>query len=176
MRTQTLAEMLRQRVKRQTWRLRLIVASEILLTVIVLGLTAATLPAMRTSSALRVSAVVLLYTAGVWVFVLWNRRGIWNSYGESMADCVALLRTRAQRRVRSAWFSMLVIAAASLLVSGQIVMSWRADRIGSWEQWVWAAFGAYSIILVAWSYWYLRRAHTELRELAAIGRDLKIFE
>jgi hypothetical protein len=169
---QTLAEMLRARVRLQTIRLRLILVSEILLTIVVLGLAAAALPRMTASGALRASIVVLLYTGGVWAFALWNRRGVWQSYGKSLTDCISLLRLRAERRVRSAWFCVVVIAAATLVMRRQITSAFKSGIVGEWEQWVWFAFGVYSIILVAWSAWYLGRARKELRELEVVERSM----
>lgn len=172
LRTQTLIEVLRRRVRRQTLRLQMIVAAEVLVTLFVLSLTAAAIREMTGVAALRVAVIALLYTGGVWAFALWNRRGIWGSYGESMTDCVSLLRTRAERRVRSAWFSIIVIALASVLVAVQIVAAWSAGSISAWDRAVWTTFAVYSIGLVVWSHWYLRTARRELRELDALSRDL----
>lgn len=167
----TLTEQLAQRVQRQSASFRLILAGEIVLTLAVLVTSGAVIIRKAGSGAVRISALVLLYTAAVWAFTLWNRRGVWEPYGETTVDFVALLRVRAQRRIRSAWFSQVVIVIAALVVSREIATAWRVGAVSTVDL-VWIGLGAYSVAVIAWSVWYRRRARREIRELDAITQEL----
>lgn len=167
----TLTEQLARRVRRQSDSLRLILAGEIVLTLVILVVSGAAIIRNAGAGALRVGAMVVLYTAAVWAFTLWNRRGIWAPYGETTADFVALLRVRAQRRIRTAWFSQIVITVAALLLSREMQAAWRAGEV-SLVDWVWIYFGVYTAAVIVWSVWYRRQARREMRELDALLRDL----
>ena len=170
-RTTTLHEQLATRVRRQSDRLRIIVAGEIVLTLSMLVASGAVIVRNAGASAVRIGAMVLLYTAAIWAFTLWNRRGIWSPYGESTADFVALLRLRAQRRIRTAWFCISVISLAAIVMSREIAAAWRVGT-GTLVDWVWIALGAYSLSVILWSVAYWRHARREIRELDAIARQL----
>jgi hypothetical protein len=170
-RVTTSAEHLAQRVRRQSDRLRLIVVGEIALTVAMLVASGAVIVRNAGASAVRVGLMVVLYTAAVWAFTLWNRRGVWSPYGETTADFVGLLRVRAQRRIRSAWFSQIVISVAVILVAREIEAAWRAGEI-TVVDWVWIALGAYSLAVILWSTWYRLQAQREIRQLDALAQDL----
>ncbi len=164
-------EHLAQRVRRQSDHLRRILAGEIILTLVVLVAAGAAIIQNAGAGAVRVGAMVFLYTAAVWAFTLWNRRGVWKPYGETTADFVALLRVRAQRRIWSAWFSQVVVSVALILVSREVEVAWRAGQV-SLVDWVWIGLGAYSVAVIVWSVWYRRRARREMRELDALSQDL----
>ncbi|MGQ0640471.1 MAG: hypothetical protein ACT4P6_06820 [Gemmatimonadaceae bacterium] len=167
-----LNEHLGERVRRQSGRLRLILAGEIVTTVAILVVSGALIMRNAGANAVRVGALVLLYTAGVWAFTLWNRRGIWSPYGETTADFVGLLRVRAQRRIRTAWFCIIVIGLAAILSSREIKVAWQAGDI-SLTDWIWIGFTAYSACFIVWSAWCLWHAQREIRELDALARDLE---
>jgi hypothetical protein len=169
-----LADVLRGRIDRQTRRMRWVVAIEVAITVIVLHLVATVIIKSGGAGAVRLSALVLLYTGGIWAFALWNRRGTWSPYGEATADFVALLRVRAERRMKSARFCISVIAIAALLVGRQIEAAWRGGSMSAWDRGIWIGFSIYSVGLVAWGVWYLRRARRELQGLAAMERELDL--
>ncbi len=92
----TVSERVAQRVHRQSRRLRMILVSEIILTVIMVAMSFTIVARYNAAGTLRVGAMVLLYTAAVWAFTLWNRRGVWRPYGETTAEFVQLLRVRAE--------------------------------------------------------------------------------
>jgi hypothetical protein len=170
-RATTLHEQLATRVRRQSDRLRIIVAGEIVLTLSMLVASGAVIVRNAGASAVRTGAMVLLYTAAIWAFTLWNRRGIWSPYGESTADFVALLRLRAQRRIRTAWFCISVISLAAIVMSREIAAAWRVGT-ATLADWVWIALGAYSLSVVIWSVAYWRLARREIRELDVLSREL----
>jgi len=170
-RATTLHDRLATRVQRQSDRLRIIVAGEIVLTLSILVASGAVIVRNAGASAVRIGAMVLLYTAAIWAFTLWNRRGIWSPYGETTADFVALLRVRAQRRIRTAWFCISVISLAAIMVSREIARAWRAGTF-TFADWVWIALGAYSLSVVLWSVAYWRLARREIRELDTMAREL----
>ena len=170
-RTTTLHQQLATRVRRQSDRLRIIVAGEIVLTLSMLVASGAVIVRNAGASAVRTGAMVLLYTAAIWAFTLWNRRGIWSPYGESTADFVALLRLRAQRRIRTAWFCISVISLAAIVMSREIAASWRVGTT-TLADWVWIALGAYSLSVILWSLAYWRHARREIRDLDVLSREL----
>lgn len=167
-----LAQRVAERVHTQSKRLRLILASEIAITIVMLAASFAIVARYNTAGTVRVGAMVLLYTAAVWAFTLWNRRGVWRPYGETTADFVQLLRVRAQRRIRSARFSQLVIGLAIILVGREVEAVWRAGSASVWERGVWLVFAVYSVVVIGWSIWYERGARREVRELAEFERQL----
>ncbi len=172
-RTSTITARLADRVQRQSDRLRVIVAGEIALTLAILVCSGAVIVRNAGASAVRIGAMVLLYSAAIWAFTLWNRRGVWSPYGQTTADFIALLRVRAQRRMRTAWFCLMVISLAVILVFREIEVAWRAGNVSLVDS-VWIAMGAYSLCVVLWSIWYRRQARREIRELDALARDLAL--
>lgn len=166
------SERLAQRVHRQSRRLRTIVAIEIALTLVTLVLSFTIVARYNAAGTLRVGGMVLLYTAAVWAFALWNRRGVWRPYGETTADFVHLLRVRAERRIRSARFTQIVIGLAVILVGREVAAAWRAGSGNAWERGAWIAFAAYAVGMVTWSIWYERKARREVRELNDFQRQL----
>ncbi len=169
----TMSERVAQRVHRQSRRLRLILAGEIALTIVMLVMSFTIVARYNAAGTLRVGAMVLLYTAAVWAFTLWNRRGVWRPYGETTAEFVELLRVRAHRRIRSARFTQVVIGVAVILVGREVEAVWRAGSASTWERGVWTAFAVYSVGMVAWSIWYELKARREVRELADFQRQLR---
>jgi uncharacterized membrane protein len=166
-----LRERVAQRVHRQSRRLRIILACEIAFTIVMLVI-AFTIVARNAELTLRLSAIVLLYTAGVWAFALWNRRGVWRPFGETTAEFVQLLRVRAERRIRSARFTQVVMGLALLLFGRDVATAWSAGFASTLQRGLLMFFGLYSIGIVAWSIWYERKARRELRELADFQRQL----
>lgn len=162
---------LARRVRVQSDQLRLILAGEIVLTLVILVVSGAAIIRHGGAGALRVGTMVLLYTAAIWAFTLWNRRGVWTPYGETTADFVALLRVRAQRRIRSAWFSQIVICLAAVLMAREIAAAWRVGEVRSVD-WVWIGLSAYSVAVIVWGVWTWRRARREIRDLDALTQEL----
>ena len=167
-----LSDRIAQRVHRQSRRLRMILAGEIVLTIAMLIMSFTIVARGNGAGTLRVGAVVLLYTAAVWAFALWNRRGVWRPYAETTAEFVQLLRVRAERRIRSARFTQVVMGLTVILFGREVATTWRAGFASTLERGVWMLFGLYSVGIVAWSIWYERKARREVRELAAFQRQL----
>jgi hypothetical protein len=168
-RAQSPAALLRARLDRQTRRMRWIVA-----TLVVLLAAAAAIIKSGGAGAVRLSAMVLLYTGAIWTFALWNRRGTWSPYGESTADFVALLRVRTERRMKSARVCISVVAIAALVASREVEAAWRAGTMTASAGGIWIAFGVYSVGIVVWGIWYLKRGRRELQALAAMERELEV--
>lgn len=164
----TLTQRVAARVQRQSRTLRLVLIGEVILTLLVLGSVFSVLMRHGTAGSLKVAVAVVLYTAAVWAFTLWNRRGIWQPYGSTTAEFLALLRLRAERRIRSAWFCLVVVGLAAVLTAGEIVAAWRIGRVSSWKWGVWIGFGLYSAGMIVWSVWYGTRARREVRAIDAL--------
>ncbi len=163
----TLAEQLAARVQRQSRRMRLVLAGEVIITLAVMGFVFGVMRGVGTPVSFRIAAATLLYTAGVWAFALWNRRGTWQPYGATTADFLALLRLRAERRIRSAWFCLTVVAAAAAFTVSDIAAAWGEGRVPPWE---WSVWLAYCAAMIVWSLWYRWRAKAEIRGIDAMIR------
>jgi hypothetical protein len=103
-------------------RMRWIVAGEIALTIAIGGCALAVLR-QRPPATLWL-AWVGVYIAVVWAFALWNRHGTTHPASLAMRDCIDLLVLRCHRRVRSARFTLIMVAihaplAAALLLAGE---------------------------------------------------------
>lgn len=166
---------LARRVRIQSDQLQLILAGEVVLTLLMLGASGAVIMRQGGAGALRVGAMVLLYTAAIWAFTLWNRRGVWAPYGETTLDFLALLRVRAQRRIQSAWFSQIVICLAMVVMAREIAAAWREGEVRSVD-WVWIGLSAYSVAVIVWGVWTWRRARREIRDLDALEQGLSSSE
>lgn len=130
---------LRARVERETRQMRWWVAVEIAFTAAVLGGGAWALAFHR-------DAFVLLFTMDawamlvlVWAFALWSRRGLWRPAAESTEAYLALARRRAQIRLATAWFIVVVVAAqiaVALLSPGPSGATWLGGAGGRAVAWL----------------------------------------
>ena len=66
------------------------------------------------------AANIVVLTAAIWTFTLWNRRGTWNPLGESTAMYLAIARLRCERRMRAVRLAAVAVAAQLIFV-----LTWR---------------------------------------------------
>lgn len=158
---------LRRRVRTRTlWRAATI-ASEIVLTVAVVGWAFGQHP-VDGGRALVLRVATLLFTAMVWAFGLWNRRNGWRVLGESSANYVRLSHIRIAEARRSIVAVRATLAIAMLGVVPWI--AWRAAR-GALQRDEWVSWGIFAIYLVVMFTWcamsarWADREETVLREI-----------
>jgi hypothetical protein len=102
--------------------------------------------------------VVILYTALVWIFMLWNRRGTWRPEEETVEGFVAILSLRARRGLRTARFTtgvVLVQAVATVLWVTAILIRKGTDALPR----VLLALSITAIIsagFLLWAVWFRR--------------------
>ena len=61
------------------------------------------------------ASVVVLYTAMVWTFSIWNRRGTWRPEQQTVEGFVAISVLRARRGLRTARFTTAVVVAQAVV-------------------------------------------------------------
>jgi hypothetical protein len=138
---------LRTRIRRQTIRLYLVVALELVLTVAALGGIAAGLAGASDWPTRVLLIALLLFSMRIWVFTLRNRQGIWRPTAETLEGFRALERRRLERKLASArfvWrfcFSSLIVLAAWA--------AWRAPELTPNKLWVVVAGGVYLALWIA---------------------------
>ncbi len=158
----------RERVDRDSARLRLTLLLEIGLTIAVMVpvvLLAARPGVLATGWAIAAAA----HTLVVWLFTLWNRRRIWRPLGATPAAYLALLRKRLVRRREAAWFTLgLVGAEVAALAAFARWPGTGAGRSGA----VWVAAAAVTAAAMTWAVVSHRRATRELAGLARLEREV----
>jgi hypothetical protein len=99
------------------------------------------------------------FTLLAFAFVWWNRRGTWSALGESVEEFVRLTRLRAERQMRSIYFSLGLFVAQTVIVAIQLAWFGRLTVAAGL---LLAAFGA---LVAAWC-WAMRKKVA--RDLAAV--------
>ncbi|MEO8452496.1 MAG: hypothetical protein ABI647_22070 [Gemmatimonadota bacterium] len=160
------AGVLAERVRRHSRRLRAVMAIEVGVTIVALGLVWRALPAVPVRTAWAVAAG--LHSLIGWAFVLWNRRGIWRPSAETTRAYVALERERIERQVRTGWFVIGLVTVEAALFA---IVSWRTPAWrGSPVPWILGVgiFGGFAL----WGVWWLVRARRARREINALAETL----
>ncbi|MFN8582054.1 MAG: hypothetical protein U0163_13915 [Gemmatimonadaceae bacterium] len=167
-------EALQDTVRRRSRQLRWVVASEIVLTVVVLSGVVAALSSSRTRASALAAAGVVLWTVIVWTFAVWNRRGVWRPMSETTAEYVRLSRRRVEAGQRTLWF-----VRGSTLLYVLLYGPWCAYRVARESVSVedaaqGAVAAAYGVGLVVWTLWYSRRLRQDLVRVNAIEAALAL--
>ena len=169
-------ESVRRAVDRQTAMLRLVVVTEVLVTLAVIGVVWWVLAAERQAVRLGWVVAAVLHTAIVWTFVLWNRRGIWRPLGQSTAGYLRLAIERLHRQRLSADF---VLGLVGLELGGLVVWALvrpgaaEAGPVGQEVRMIGAA-GAVSSIAVLWAWRQRAAAISGLTRFAEVDRQLRL--
>jgi hypothetical protein len=112
--------------------------------------------------------------AGVWLFLLLNRRGVWAPYAETTQSFVMLVAERGRRRLRVIWA---LSAMAVVHVVFTAWLAWWGFRLRPGQPLHPADAAAYLgavaalITVLVWAAWYRRRTIREIaqvREIAAL--------
>ena len=119
---------LHRAVSGQARRLRLVLVSELLLTVIAgwsLVWTWQRVPGTRTGV---IIAAALIHTAVIWGYALWNRSGHWNPVADTLRDAVRVRRAHFRRRLAAyrfvTWLAAVEVALLALVLVITDVTPW----------------------------------------------------
>lgn len=137
----------RRRIHRQTVRLYLMVAGEVLISVTALGIIAGALINARDWPTRVLALALLLSSVSVWAFSIRNRRGIWRPAAETLEGFRMLERRRLQRRLASARFAQRY-SLVSLVFLG-IWAAWRVQTVQLAPVQRWVIVGV-AIYLAGW--------------------------
>jgi Na+/proline symporter len=156
---------LRRKVERGSRNLRLLLAVEVLITV-VMGGGSTLLAAMDPHTAMVVlSAAVWLFLGAAWVFAVMNRRGTWSPAAVSTAEFLDLSIRRCQRRLEASGFG-----AGLYFVEMAFCLTWLywdpAHRVPLPA----IIFGVATPIFVVGLIRYRRKTRAELERLLELQR------
>lgn len=166
---------LRRRDRGDRVRRAVVIAGEVGVTVLMVGLTLRVMGPMSGLTGATVMGSVIAYTAAIWAFALWNRRGTWRPLGETVEAYLALSIRRRESALRgvalasAAGWCLLLAAAGLVLFRRTNVLPAGSHRLAIV---VWATMGAG---FLAWTILYGRRTRAELtrlrQSLAAVRED-----
>ena len=158
---------LRRKVERGSRNMRLLLAAEALITVVLGG--GSTLWALvepRTEMVV-LSAAVWLFLVSAWTFATINRRGTWSPLAASTAEFVDLSIRRCQRRLASSAFGAVLYS-----VEMAFCLAWLYWDPARREPLPAIIFGVATPIFVAGLVWYRRKTRLELERLAELRNHL----
>jgi hypothetical protein len=171
---------LRARVKKESRRMRLFLAADILVTIVIGGGMLGWAILSRQADVLVLAVATWTFIVAAWIFGSVNRAGNWSPVA---ADTSAFLDLSI-RRCRAA-ANMAIFGIALWLVEVVFVSSWvfryLAQRstitVGEfllrWPMMIWEVA---TIVFVALSLWYRRRQQAEERSLLELRRQLQEME
>jgi drug/metabolite transporter (DMT)-like permease len=143
-------DFLRRRVRRQTMRLYMITAFEVLITLAGGGIVVAAFMRGPDLETRLLAGGLGLFTAIVWGFTLRNRRGIWRAAGDTLAAYRALERERLRRRIANARFTWQICAAALIPM---VALAVRRIGTGGPASMAAVISAAGCLYLIAWIVW-----------------------
>ncbi|MCC7134758.1 MAG: hypothetical protein IT352_19015 [Gemmatimonadales bacterium] len=160
-------------VRRQTRRLSLGVAIEVIVTVGILGGLAWWVVATGTRAAMALGAAAVAHSAAVWAFSVWNRAGVWRPLGETTLAYLALAKERCRRERRAARFVLGLLAVEAIPIIWWVM---RDDRLADREGWLTAFLvpGAVVVFAVAWAIRTEVQARRLATRLAQVDRVLAL--
>ena len=154
---------LRRRVERGSRNMRLMLGSELLVTVVMGGgwtVLAARDP--RTEMVV-LAAAVWLFLAAAWIFGIMNRRGTWSPAAVSTAEFLDLSIRRCRKQLAASKFG-----AALYFAEMAFCLTWLYRDPARRVIWPALVFGVVTPVFVAGLVRYRRRKQAELEKLAAV--------
>jgi len=160
-------------VRRQTRRLMLVVAVEVLVTVGILGSLAWWAVGTGTRAAAAFGAAALAHSVVVWAFTLWNRAGVWRPLGATTRAYLAVAKERCRRERRAARFVLGLLAIEAVPILWWVL---RDDQAPDREGGVAALLlpGAVVLVAVVWAIRTEIRARRLADRLAQVDRVLAL--
>lgn len=151
------------RVKRQSRNLRLMLACEVLVTVVIGG--GSLVMAVREGSAEMavLAAATWAFIAGAWGFGLWNRRGTWAPAALTTIAFLEISIKRCRGAIRATAFGMWLY-----VVEMAFCLGWIWHHHGSWRiLWSTMMLGLWvaTAVFFVWAARYRRRQRAELEWL-----------
>jgi hypothetical protein len=143
---------LRVKVQRETTIMRRGLIVEVAFSLAVVAMTVWSLVSDHGPRTLLIAVDSWVVIAIVWAFALSGRRGLWAPSAESTEAYLVLSRRRAELRLRTAWFALVLVVA-------QLLVARAASVPSSPVQWIVSAGW------IAWAFWIRQQAIRECRWL-----------
>ena len=156
---------LRRKVERGSLNLRLLLALEALVTVVLGGGSTLLAAFDRRTEMVVLSAAVWLFFGAAWTFAVMNRRGIWSPEAVSTAEFLDLSIRRCQRRLASS-----VFGAGLYLVEMSFCLTWLYWDPARREPLAAIIFSFATPVFVVGLVRYRRKTRAELGRLLELQR------
>jgi hypothetical protein len=158
---------IRALVRRQSRRMRYLLALEVVVTIVVLGLVASI--AIRRPGPVTFwwALASVLHTAVVWAFAWWNRRGVWRPMAETTSAYLRLALDRTLRQRRAAWFAIGLVA-----IEGAVMFAW-VELEPARGVWPWISAATVFLGAIAVSVVLLLVSGRRLARLRALDRAMR---
>jgi len=166
---------LRRKVQRQSRFMRITLASEIVVTVVIGG--GATALAVRAPQAeyLVLAAVVWLLFAAAWTFGLVTRRGLWSPGAPDTAAFLELSIRRCRSRIKAAAFGTVLYFVEIVFCLTWIYQHDARSQVSPVRAFLGSttvlAVSFVTVVFVAWIIMYRRRLRRELACLLDLQRE-----
>ncbi len=167
---------LRKRVARQSRAMRIMLVSDILVTVLIGGgATAWLIQAPRTETVV-LAVAVWLFIAAAWIFGMSNRKGAWSPAASSTSAYLDLSLRRCRANLRAVRFGA-VLYFAEIVFS----LSWVYHDLSQREPLPAGSFLTSTLVLIVWLctgifvvglIWFWRRKRAELKYLLDMKSQL----
>lgn len=169
-------EGLQEKVERQSWLMKIGIACDVLVTLIIGGGTTMWAILGRDSGIAAVAVAAWLFLAAAWFFVLYANRGLW---APTALDAVAFLDISVRRchsALRTIWFAagLFVVEIAFGLAwarmhsnTGKPVLEWLAFSSLRIDV-VWVCTALFFVML----FWYRNRKKKELARLLQMRAEI----
>ena len=159
---------LSKRVARQSRFMRIAVAGDILVTIVIGGgtIVLAILDARPATAIL--AAITWILIAAAWIFGLSNRKDIWSPAASTTAAFLDLSIRRTQSNLRAATFGVILYA-----VNMTFCLSWIYHESGPLSKNLMITIAGITIIFLAALKIYRRKKLTDLQYLLNLQRELE---
>jgi len=157
---------LHQAVRDQAYRLKVVLAFELLLTLAALAFMIYVWQKAPGPRSAVIIGFSLLHTAVIWAYAMWNRSGHWKPVAETVRDAVRVRRSHYRRRLSAYRFVTWLSAVEGALLVAVLVFA-EMTPLPIVFALVWLA------LAVLWTVWDGGRIH---RELDALDRFAQEFE
>jgi len=154
---------LRSKVERQTRMLRLALAVDVLVTVVMGGWTTTWAVMSRLGAVALLAAATWTFIAAAWIFVVANMRGAWAPHELSVAEFVAVSIRRCRARLRAA-----VFGGVLCVVEVIFCLQWLSWNYGVHDPATVGVVCAGTSALIGLCIWYYRRQGKVLAALVAV--------
>jgi hypothetical protein len=153
---------LRRRVERQSRWMRIAVAGDILVTVVIGGGAIAMAVASPKPQMMLLVAATWLFIAAAWVFRLLTNRGLWSPSAMGTADFVDLMIGRCRARLAGVTFgALLYVCEIAFCVGWLYRYSSPSPSLAIW-------IGSVTLAFFAFLAWYRRKQRAELAWLLGL--------
>jgi hypothetical protein len=171
---------LRARVTKESRRMRLFLAGDILVTLVIGGGTLGWTMFSRQADVLVLAVAAWTCLAAAWIFGIVNRGGNWSPASADTSAFLNLTIRRCRGAAAAAIFGI-VLWLAEVIFFSAWVFRYLAQRstitVGgfllSWPMIVWECA---TVVFVVLSFWYRQRQQAELRTMRELKRQLADFE